>query len=119
MTREVTNSERVIDVGTIDTKPVDGDVIIVDTTSDSVEEVPDENCFLCVALPAKSPEEGIDPKDFHYAHGFADGVSTSIRAEGPHFCAKHRGLIRRALLDRGVNWGSGETDNTRARLIRG
>lgn len=117
MTREVTNNERVIDVGTLETKPVEEDVIIVDTSADSVEEVPDENCFLCVALP-KEPPEGIEAKDFHYAHGFADGVSTAIRGEGPFQCAKHKGLVRRALLERGINWGSDETENSKARLIK-
>lgn len=86
-------------------KEAEPETQVVDTTADSSVEVAviDDNCFLCVALPT-DPPEGIEAKVFHYCHGFADGVSTAIRGQGPHFCKTHRALVRKALLDRGVNW---------------
>lgn len=65
----------------------------------------DEECFLCMGLPPAVPENSdLRQQDFHYAHGFADGVSSMIRGLGWHYCETHRKLLHRALLDRGVNW---------------
>lgn len=61
-------------------------------------------CFLCgEALPPVP--EGVEPKEYYWVFGFADGVQTAVRGEGYQQCDKHRAMIRAALLERGINWG--------------
>lgn len=72
--------------------------------SDESNQVIDSLCFLCGDSLPPVPEE-MDAKEYYYIFGFGDGATTALRAEGHPFCDKHHGLIRKALLERGVNWG--------------
>lgn len=85
-----------------------GDDVTTDTPDIELADAVliDQDCFICVGLPAAPPDDsGVTAAEFHYAHGFADGVSTAIRSKGHHFCQRHHATVRKALLDRGVNWG--------------
>ena len=67
----------------------------------------DEDCFLCVGIPKEVPE-GVDASTFYYAFGFAEGVSQAIRGAGYHLCGPHAATVRKACVERGINWGKPE-----------
>lgn len=67
----------------------------------------DESCFLCVGLPREAPT-GIESQVFFYAYGFAEGVSQALRGTGYHLCDPHAAVVRKACVERGINWGKPE-----------
>jgi hypothetical protein len=81
--------------GSADTQPAPAAVLI------------DESCFLCVGLPREAPS-GVDAPEFHYAFGFAEGVSQALRGQGYYLCERHAALVRKACVERGINWGKPE-----------
>lgn len=67
----------------------------------------DEACFLCVGIPRAVPKD-LDAATFYYAFGFAEGVSQALRSMGYHLCDSHHAVIRKACVERGINWGKPE-----------
>lgn len=69
------------------------------------EQVEQESgCFVCSGALPTEPEDDLDPRSYYYVFGFADGVSTALKSEGYRLCDHHRGLIVRALRERGIAW---------------
>lgn len=67
----------------------------------------DESCFLCVGIPKDVPKD-MEASTFYYAYGFAEGVSQALRGMGYHLCDAHQATVRKACVERGINWGKPE-----------
>ncbi len=84
----------------------DNGIAVADTEPPAAVLV-DESCFLCVGIPKEVPK-GMDASTFYYAFGFAEGVSHALRGAGYHLCDSHMGTVRKACVERGINWGKPE-----------
>lgn len=90
---------------------------VADTERPAVAELIDADCFLCVGIPKEVPKD-MEPSAYFYAFGFAEGVSQALRGAGYHLCASHAAVVRKACLERGINWGKPELKMER-RILTG